>query len=477
MSSSTRVQIYNSETREVEKTISKFRDLVHCVNYREDGKLIITGSEDGAMKVFDVATRTPLRVFKGHVGTVKVTKFSPLKTQVISGGNDKTLRQWDLVTQQPITVIHAHQDYIRQAVTSNSSPNMWATGSYDHTIKLWDLRNKENIITFNHNLPVEDLVIFPTGSIVISAGGNSIKIWDIVAGKLIDTISNHQKTITSLTIDNSGNRLITGSIDQYVKIYDTKTYNVNYTFNYPSPVISVAISNDLKQLAVGLTDNTIQLRSRIARMNEIVLQKEKQIGQGNMNFNNKNSKNIETMKEDYTINVQKKVKLKTYDKLLKTFQYKNALDNSLEYSEKDPIIVVSMLEELNRRNALSIAIAGRNEVTLIPLLQFLLHNINDRRWNIIIIKTTNLLLDYYTTIIGHSNTIDDLLNRLHTKLLSELNLQKHLFELIGTLDTLFAQNASSNSLSTLPANNALPIINDNNNNNNVIDDVSIKQLS
>lgn len=47
-------------------------------------------------------------------------------------------------------------------------------GGYDHKIKIWDARSGKSTATFDHGQPVEDVLIYPSGSIVVSAGSCSI---------------------------------------------------------------------------------------------------------------------------------------------------------------------------------------------------------------------------------------------------------------------------------------------------------------
>jgi len=50
---------------------------------------------------------------------------------------------------------------------------MFASGSYDHTVKLWDLRNTETpSVVVNHGNPVEDLILMPSGTLLITAGNH-----------------------------------------------------------------------------------------------------------------------------------------------------------------------------------------------------------------------------------------------------------------------------------------------------------------
>lgn len=47
-------------------------------------------------------------------------------------------------------------------------------GSYDHTVRLFDARTKSSVMTIEHGHPVESVLLFPSGGLLVSAG-NSIK--------------------------------------------------------------------------------------------------------------------------------------------------------------------------------------------------------------------------------------------------------------------------------------------------------------
>ena len=70
------VTIYNSRTNEVVRTISRFRDTAYCGSFRSDGKLLVAGGDEGVLRLFDISTKSLLRVFKGHTGSVDVLFIS-----------------------------------------------------------------------------------------------------------------------------------------------------------------------------------------------------------------------------------------------------------------------------------------------------------------------------------------------------------------------------------------------------------------
>lgn len=88
-----------------------------------------------------------------------------------------------------------------------------------------------------HGKPLEDVVFFPSGGLLASAGGTEVKVWDIVGGgREVQTLGNHQKTVTSLTImcprestsalEPDAPRLLTSSLDGHVRVFDTSQFKV-----------------------------------------------------------------------------------------------------------------------------------------------------------------------------------------------------------------------------------------------------------
>jgi len=149
-----------------------------------------------------------------HTSPVQVTKFSPVNTQILSCSDDKTVRVWDIPTQECVACFDEHQaghrlfiknyvftgwechiksalfpylilsflhfsfpyfpfstqDYARAGLFSENNQNLLLSGSYDETVKLWDVRIKECALTMKHEYPVEDVLMFPGDGVIISAG-------------------------------------------------------------------------------------------------------------------------------------------------------------------------------------------------------------------------------------------------------------------------------------------------------------------
>ena len=260
IASSTRIQLYAKQ--ELSKSISS-KELVTSVTFREDGKLLASGDINGIIRVYDLETRSVLRTLVGHKNAVRDLKFSYEKNRLISCSDDNTVKYWDVTQEECLLTFEDHSDYCRSVAVSKASPNFFCTGSYDHSIKLWDSTNNICVLSLDHGHPVEKVLILKSGTLIVSSGGNKIKFWDIMnGGKLVHSLSNHQKTITTLALDDSGAFLMSGSLDHQLKMISLEDYKVVKTIKYPAPILSIAVSINNGELAVGMTGGLLCIRSR-----------------------------------------------------------------------------------------------------------------------------------------------------------------------------------------------------------------------
>eukprot|EP01105_Mastigella_eilhardi_P014248 TRINITY_DN324_c0_g1_i1.p1 TRINITY_DN324_c0_g1~~TRINITY_DN324_c0_g1_i1.p1 ORF type:complete len:469 (+),score=137.23 TRINITY_DN324_c0_g1_i1:280-1686(+) len=399
--------------------------------FRSDGLLLAVGGEDPVIKVFDASSSSLLRVLKGHLTTVRTVSFMPDKSKLLSGSDDGVVMTWDISTKTNISSFVAHTDHVRAAVCSAGSP-VWATGSYDHTIKLWDMRHNEAVMTMDHGAPVEALLYFPNGSILVSAGGTSVKLWDVLSGgTLLHELPNHQKTVTCLAMDSSASRLLSGGVDHFVKVVNAQTFNVMHTFSYDASVLSLALSGDDTHLAVGMSDGIVSVKRRAVTIAVAAEERETVKRARSLRYFMKSAS-----KADVVVRAPTRRFLENFDAMLRNFRHKEALDAAL-VTEK-PVIVVSVLQELLHRGALKMAVSLRHGHSLEPLLSFLVHNVTDPRFAPTLLVVAEAVLDTYGSELPSSVDTDKLFLELRQTLAAEVDVQEHVLRLLGALDLIIA---------------------------------------
>lgn len=110
---------------------------------RQD-QLLVTGSWDQLVKVWDPQTGSLVGTFQGHTGKVYCTAWSPhVPRLVASTSGDGTLRLWKPQQSTPAAIVPAHPCEVLGCDWAKYDPNVIATGGTDGSIRGWDVRNFE----------------------------------------------------------------------------------------------------------------------------------------------------------------------------------------------------------------------------------------------------------------------------------------------------------------------------------------------
>ena len=73
----------------------------------------------------------------------------------------------------------------------------------------------------------QDVVLLPGGGMLATASANTLTIWDILSGgRVLQAVSAHSKTITSLSATSDGRHILSASLDRMVKVYELGSYKV-----------------------------------------------------------------------------------------------------------------------------------------------------------------------------------------------------------------------------------------------------------
>lgn len=114
--------------------------------FSSDGKVILTASEDGTVRVFDPKNGTPLYVFQGHgfhTDVVTCIQTHPTNNSIVmTGSADTTAKILNIQTGKVLGTLTGHTDSIETVGFCENLP-LVATGSLDKNLNIWDANSTQ----------------------------------------------------------------------------------------------------------------------------------------------------------------------------------------------------------------------------------------------------------------------------------------------------------------------------------------------
>ncbi|KAI9887182.1 MAG: hypothetical protein M1823_001009 [Watsoniomyces obsoletus] len=470
-----RVQLYSLRTRKLTKTIARFDDVVRSADLRRDGRMMVAGDDTGTIQAFDISSRAILKSWKEHKQPVWATGFSPRDvTTLMSASDDRTVRMWSLASQESTATFVGHSDYVRAgAFIPGTNANTLVSGSYDGTVRIWDPRaTGRAAMIFKHRAPVEDVLPMPSGTTLLASAYNQVSVLDLVAGKPLQMLRAHQKTVTSLSLASKGTRLLAAGLDGHVKVFETTAWNVVAGSKYPSPILSMCAiaagpTQDDRHLAVGMQSGVLSIRTRSSkqeykreaeRAQEMAALIEGKLEEHDRKQGKKRKRTRGWEKRlrgrdfrgegaDVIIEGRERrpgKKLAQWEVDLRKGRYGVALDQVLD--KKHTRTVLTLLTALRHRSAMRAALQGRDEITLQPILQWITKYLPNPRYVAVAVEVGVLVIDIYSVHLGQSPEIDRLVRTLHLRVRKEVERAQQACQTRGMLDLLLADAAPATEM-------------------------------
>ncbi|RCI09143.1 hypothetical protein L249_1445 [Ophiocordyceps polyrhachis-furcata BCC 54312] len=449
-----RVQLYSTRSRKLVKTVSRFDDMARgaALRHTDGGRVLSAGDDSGTVRVFDTGSRAVLRTWRAaHRLPVWVTRWAETDaTVLLSASDDTTIRLWDLSAEEATSTLTGHGDYVRCArfmpATGIGSRTM-VSGSYDGTVKLWDPRMRcSAVMTFRHADAVEDVLPLPSSTVVLASASNSVSVLDLVAARPRKVISNHQKTVTSLSLASSGRRLLTGSLDGHVKVMETTGWNVVATLKYPSPILALVVvpqslsppspassgekTDDCpdRHLVVAMQSGDVSIRSRRSAA-QAARDKEREAEMASLllltsssaSFHQRksNKRKRRTWKDeptsaeaDTTISNtstrRQQTKEQKWHNHLRHGHYALALDSVIDLESKtySATDALTLLQALRHRSAMLDSLRERDEARIQSLLSWLCAHVSRPSFVSVAVELAVNLLHLYADFIAQSPRLE-----------------------------------------------------------------------
>ncbi len=157
-----------------------------------------------------------------------------------------------------------HGGSVKAVAYSPVNSSLIASAGGDNTIKLWNLAEGSEDTLGSHTKTVNSIAFSPNGTRLVSGSDDyTIKIWDVPNKKPLTTLSHitdrYRAQIKTVSFSSGGQMFATAG--WHLKLWDIHTLREIKTIRHSKWIYAVAFSVDGKFLAIGDTDGQIVVQN------------------------------------------------------------------------------------------------------------------------------------------------------------------------------------------------------------------------
>jgi WD40 repeat protein len=195
----------------------------------------------------------------GHSDLVRSVALAADGRLVLSGSNDRSVRLWDLDTGRCVRIMHDHSAPVL-SVAMTSDGRYGLSSSSDKTARVWDLATGASLRTLPTDGPSRVAALTPGARLaLVAAHPGSLQAWDLMTGTRRLAFRGHTADITSVALSADGNFVLSGSYDGTLRLWDVATATcLREIEDRKGRIRSVALTPDARLAVASDDENTVR---------------------------------------------------------------------------------------------------------------------------------------------------------------------------------------------------------------------------
>jgi WD40 repeat protein len=233
-------------------------DRVNTVAVSPDGTLLATGSRDETVQVRNLKSSAAMHVLRSGTGAVTSIAFAP-NGQTLAAGTMSGVLLWN--ARSGTLSRRVQSGNAVSAIAFSPDGALLASSGYDRIVRLWNARSGQLVRSLPRaQLSITSLVFSPDSRILATGSVGSASLWDVRSARVLRTLRHVGSVVTEVVFSPDGKTLATSSSDKFVRLWDVGSGSVRWKLRaHTADVAAVGWSSDGNWLASGSVDKTLRL--------------------------------------------------------------------------------------------------------------------------------------------------------------------------------------------------------------------------
>jgi F-box and WD-40 domain protein 1/11 len=225
-----------------------------CLQY--DDKILVTGSSDSDLLIWDIKTYQPIKRLRKHSGGVLDVALDA--KHIVSCSKDSRIIVWDRETYEPKGELTGHRGPVNAVQLRG---HLLVSASGDGIARLWDLNQMKMIKEFSAKERGLAAVEFSEDMKYVLAGGNDNITYkfETDTGREVMQFTGHSQLVRSLWLDSANDRVVSGSYDLDLRVYDFVTGQERWRGEEWTTSWMLAAKSDYRRIVATSQDGRILL--------------------------------------------------------------------------------------------------------------------------------------------------------------------------------------------------------------------------